>query len=319
MFSPPKRRKISDGTSIAVEASGSLAPHNETRSFGRPSFQSPTRSSLAKSHPDILQRALSKSPSRQPASKEGQDDRSELSKTASLGLRGRKALRRSLTSSPLKALRVSGDTPISSPNRHLSGTQTFSKPPRRLSKKILPTDCNFGSPFGKPSRPAGQDLSNTPEDQLALELGSTTRDPTREELKGIKWDGEFLDDDSLEPDLPPTPTQLGLEKAPDRPRGLLSSSPSARQEKRLGKRKADALQGSPLKSSSLYPAGAETEPSPQDGPFGPVSEQKHTRRTLLAELQQLRNDVAYLTKCTEKIGTDATFEDLRELGKCLLV
>ncbi|KAJ5580088.1 uncharacterized protein N7459_006073 [Penicillium hispanicum] len=324
MFSPPKRRKTSDITAVAVGAPDFVAPHNETRSPHRPSFQSPTRSSLAKSHPEVLQRALSRSPGRRPASRESQEGYPEQSNSRSVGLRDRKALRPSLggTSSPLKAPQVSSGTPTLSPSKSLGGIQSFSKPPRRLSRKILPTDFTFGSPVGKRAQPVEQDLSNTPEGQLALELGSATRESSREEPMDTNLDVGFMDGDPLEPDLPPTPTQLGLEKAPDRPRGLLSSSPSTRHEKRVRRRTADVLKGSPLKSLNFYPPAPDEGPddkgSSQEAPSTAVSGKRRMRNNLLAELRKLREDVSDLTKWTEKVESDENLEDdSRELDKIL--
>lgn len=317
MFSPPKRRKTSETTGVAVGAPESLAPHDETRSPDRPSFQSPTRSSLAKSHPEVLQRALSRSPTRRPASRGSQNDRFEQSNSRSLGLRDRKALRPSLGgSSPLKL-----GTPTLSPSKNLSGIQSFSKPPRRLSRKILPTDFTFGTPVRKQTQAAEQDQSNTAEIQLAQELGSAAKEEAKGEMEDVEQDGGFINEDPLEPELPPTPTQLGLEKAPDRRRGLLSSSPSTRHERLMRRRTADAVQGSPLKtlkSSRLGPDEVPDEYPPQDEISARTLEKQQIRRNLLVELQRLRDDVSDLTMWTGKIESNANLEDdPRELDKLL--
>ncbi|KKY14342.1 hypothetical protein UCRPC4_g06797 [Phaeomoniella chlamydospora] len=58
-------------------------------------------------------------------------------------------------------------------------------------------------------------------------------------------------DDVGEPDLPPTPTQLGISPHPDKPRGLaLSSSPSGRRARRAAKEAAEGhiMRSSPLKA-----------------------------------------------------------------------
>ncbi|KAJ5403920.1 hypothetical protein N7509_003791 [Penicillium cosmopolitanum] len=216
MLSPPKRRKTGDRSSIAISASQSREALEDRRSSpSRPSFQSPTKSSLAKSHPDVLERALSRSPVRRPVSRGAQDGPGNES-----DMRGfrRKAMRPSLgPGSPLKAPRMSigGTTLLSSPSRRASAIEAFAKPPRRMStKRINPSDFTFGSPM--PTRPAEAD---TPEGQLAQELGgSATREEDDAPILESGFDGAF-DEDPLEPELPPTPTQLGLEKAPDRTQG----------------------------------------------------------------------------------------------------
>lgn len=319
MDSPPKRRKTGENTGVAVGASQSLAPRDETRS-GPPSFQSPTRSSLARSHPDVLERALSRSPSRRPASRGSQRDRSEQPDSRAVGLRDRKALRPSLgPSSPLKAPRASVDAPILSPSRRASGIEAFSKPARRLSKKIVPGDFTFGSPVRKEMPPPQQD---TPESQLARELGSATKEPEFEGDTGIGVDNSFDDEDPLEPELPPTPTQLGLEKAPDRPMGPLSSSPTARHEKRMKRRIVERLQPSPLKSLKFQTPSIEESSDDgsvaQDEMTPAVLEKQKLRKSLAAELRSLKDDVGELTKWTGRVESDANLTgDTKDLNKFL--
>ncbi|CAI7571028.1 unnamed protein product [Penicillium pancosmium] len=310
MLSPPKRRKTGDRSSIAISASQSREALEDRRSSpSRPSFQSPTKSSLAKSHPDVLERALSRSPVRRPVSRGAQDRPGNESDTG--GFR-RKAMRPSLgPGSPLKAPRMSigGTTLLSSPSRRASAIEAFAKPPRRMStKRINPSDFAFGSPM--PTRPAEAD---TPEGQLALELGgSATREEDDAPILESGFDGAF-DEDPLEPELPPTPTQLGLEKAPDRPRGLLSSSPSMRHEKRMKRRATDVIHGSPLKSARFR------DPSPEESESLDTAIHIEEGMNLAAELQRLKKDVVDLTKWTSEIesGTDNLDQDGRELNKFL--
>ncbi|KAJ5175459.1 uncharacterized protein N7482_001336 [Penicillium canariense] len=322
MESPPKRRRTREATGAATGVSQSLAPRRESRSPSRASFQSPTRASLARSHPEVLERAISRSPSRRPTSRGNQNDRPEQTDSRSVGLRGRKALRPSLNpSSPLKAPRMSGSPMLLSPSRRASGIQAFSKPPRRLSKRISATDFTFGSPIRRQSQPA-EDLLNTPEGQLALELGTATQEADIEPEMEPDLSGGFVDDDSLEPDLPPTPTQLGLEKAPDRPRGLLSSSPSARHEKRMKRRTTDILQGSPLKTLKFQPPAGEDSnhdtDSTRDSHSAAVLEKQRSRKSLVAELRRLKDDVAELSKWAEKVDSSENLSnDTKELNKFL--
>ncbi|KAJ5632261.1 hypothetical protein N7490_008600 [Penicillium lividum] len=319
MNSPPKRRKsrdVSGGDASALQSAASRA----TKPSRRPSFQSPTRSSLAKSHPEVLERALSRSPSRRP---ESQGSREEKPDSNSIGLRGRKALRPSLsgTSSPLKAPQMSGNAPILSPTRRPSGVQSFTKPPRRLSRKIVPSDFFFGSPTRKPTQ-LTEDVSNTPEGQLALELGSATRETAMHDPGDADMGGGFMDDDDLEPELPPTPTQLGLEKAPDRGRGLLSSSPSARHEKRMKRKVTDSVPGSPLKALRFqtrdpeYAPGSDTS-SVEDELSPAALEKRKLRKSLKAELRRLKDDVADLTEWTGKMESDLNLADSKGLDHFL--
>lgn len=324
MNSPPKRRKTGETTDVAIGAPQPPVLSMESRPPSRASFQSPTRASLARSHPEVLERALSRSPSRRSPSRDSPNKSPSKDDAKSVGLRDRKALRPSLNpSSPLKATRTSGSPMMFSPSRRPSGIQAFTKPPRRLSKRISAADFIFGSPVRK-QLPLAKALSNTPEDQLALELGTATQDTGMEvEMDNNDLGGGIMDDDdSLEPDLPPTPTQLGLEKAPDRPRALLSSSPSARHEKRRKRQAADVLQGSPLKTLRYQSPAEEDTYINRDSPQGNVSaavlEKQKSRRSLQAELRRLKNDVADLSKWAEKVDSGINFSsDTNELNKFL--
>ncbi|OQE30776.1 hypothetical protein PENFLA_c002G00999 [Penicillium flavigenum] len=305
MDSPAKRRKTSETTGISVAPA---IPQNDPHRSRRPSFQSPTRASLTRSHPDLLERATSRSPARRLASKDsGQQDPRKF------GLRDRKALRPSLNASASPLTRPRGsEAPESSPNRRSSGVQAFSKPPRRISRRILPGDLVFGSPIPQRKNPE----SNTPERQLELELGSATRETDTD----IGPESSFMDEDILEPDLPPTPTQLGLEKAPDRPRGMLSSSPSRRQEKRAKRRIANALHESPLKAVNFQsppPEGLETTPD-LGGVSAAVREKRNSREKSAADLRRLRNEVAELETWAKKIESNPDLKgDTRELDQFL--
>ncbi|CAG8140012.1 unnamed protein product [Penicillium salamii] len=304
MDSPAKRRKTGEsGISLVPELS-----QNGSRRPRRPSYQSPTRASLARTNPDALERALTRSPSRQAISKEKQPKDPRV-----LGLRDRKALRPSLSASasPLTRPRQS-EGPESSPSRRASGIQAFSKPPRRISKRILPGDLVFGSPLPPPPNPD----SHTPEGQLASELGSAAGDI---ELN-LGPDPGFMDDDDAEPELPPTPTQLGLEKAPDRPRGL-SSSPSMRLEKRSRRRLHNPLHESPLKAVNFQspPSDEDTQSaSYPDGFSAAVREKQASRKKATADLRRLQKEVEELESWAKKVETNPDLKgDTRGLDQFL--
>ncbi len=72
--------------------------------------------------------------------------------------------------------------------------------------------------------------------------------------------------DGTEPELPPTPTQLGMSPKPDRPRGLAaSSSPSSRGSRRDRLRSGEVETSSPLKPKEKMRA-ARAEHVPEEGP-----------------------------------------------------
>lgn len=321
LSSPAKRRKTGETTAAAVDASQTNQQAHENNGRGnarrRPSFQSPTKANLARSHPDILARAINRSPTR-PASRgsrngSGQDEQAE---SRIFGLRDRKALRPSLTStgSPI-------DGPKQSPNRRSSGLAAFAAPPRRVSRRIGPLDLTFGTPDIKSQNPpADRRPEDTPEDQLASELDSATGDMNANDLGG---DLPLLQEGLQEPDLPPTPTQLGLERPPGRLKGLMSSSPIAQYEKRARRRVDDTFKPSPLKLKR-FGVGVESGEMPEEDPatdqalLSESALKKQTvRKDLSAELQRLKDDIAELETLTAKVNQPESrtesAEDLRRL------
>jgi hypothetical protein len=182
-------------------------------------------------------------------------------------------------------------------------------------KKVLPGDFMFGSPIPRSNAPD----SNTPEGQLALELGDATQEADTDMGSGGAMMGEdILGEDILEPDLPPTPTQLGLEKAPDRPRGMMSSSPSLRQEKRIRRRNTEPLDESPLKAvkfRSITPTGTETSFNPE---LSVAAQKKYkSRKKSATELQRLRDEVEELERWAKEIESKDNLKGDRGLDRFL--
>lgn len=300
LSSPAKRRKTSPAAAVAVDASETT--QRPLNGNSRPaSFQSPTRASLARSHHDVPSRVLSRSPTRspqRPASKGSQSGQNQQTEERVFGLRDRKALRPSLTlsGSPFKGPRLSGGLHALSSRRRSSGIPAFAAPPRRVSRKIRPSDLVPGAPKVPESNSSPRAHANTPDDQLTSELGAATRETEAD------WvlEPPVLEEEYGEPDLPPTPTELGLEKAPERPKGLLSSSPSSRREKRRRRRAREEFKSSPLR-----PGGGQTTrvgetlsmarpTSDQDEVPDAVRKRQTLKDELSAQLQQLKHEVSQL-------------------------
>lgn len=302
LSSPAKRRKTSETTAAAIDASqtNQQAHENNNRVHQRrPSFQSPTKASLARSHLNVLARALSPTRPARNGSNNGQEQEREQAESRTFGLRDRKALRPSLASnaSPIHGSQLSP--------RRQSGLAAFAAPPRRVSRKIGPLDLAFGIPETKPqNETTDRPPEDTPGDQLE-ELGGTTGDTNEDNMD----QGPSFLDGIEEPELPPTPTQLGLEKPPGRPKGLMSSSPTARYERKTQRRIDDSLKPSALKLEGLD-AG---EDSPREGSTADretLSEselkKQQTKKELFAELRQLKDEIAELEAWTEKLNQPDT-------------
>ncbi|OJJ95850.1 hypothetical protein ASPACDRAFT_47201 [Aspergillus aculeatus ATCC 16872] len=267
----------------------------------RASFQAPTRASLARAHPALLERALSRSPVRSPPKPTKADARA-------VGLRDRKALRPSLTSSgsPLKPPKKAKPSP-----RHV-----FAAPPRRVSTRITAFDLAFGSPASTQRSIEEPRHINTPDDQLTSELGSVTGD--------LDVTGDLsqpsLQEILEEPDLPPTPTQLGLGPPPGRSKGLLSSSPSSQQAKWGIRRTTDNPEQttSRLRSVNYGEADDMTEPGlTMDWESFPehILKKRKLRNELSDEMEQLKKEIAELEDWSKELsqGDEHTERDLSKL------
>jgi hypothetical protein len=213
---PSKRRKTSPTTSVDVggdESTSRSQYHASTRN--RASYQSPTKSSLSRSHPSILAR----SPGRRTSEGKGKGLRHEvlLGKTVTKGSK-------SDTAGPSPA----GLPP--SPTEGLVAVQSLYSQRSPLG----PRQPSIRKPEGYLSK-TGQNISDEPSPKSV-----TTNLPNH--------DFSHRNMSDIEPELPPTPTQLGLSPKPDRPRGLAaSSSPSSRGSRRSHLRNGHVDTSSPLK------------------------------------------------------------------------
>ncbi|RDW67119.1 uncharacterized protein DSM5745_08985 [Aspergillus mulundensis] len=213
------------------------------------------------------------------------------------GLRDRKALRPSitLTASPSGSLNLSqqSQSPLPFASQRSSGLGAFAAPPRRVSKRISASDFMFQSPSTSQEIGLSQ---NTPEDQLASELGSVTGLDMHEDVSPPSGFDE--------PDLPPTPTQLGLEPPPGRPKGLLSSSPSM-QHGKWGKRRATGdLETSPSKLRTVdYGSELENFAVTTTDVLFPQSvvKKRKLKREVSIELESLKQDIAKIEGLCDKL------------------
>ncbi|OJD15795.1 hypothetical protein AJ78_03975 [Emergomyces pasteurianus Ep9510] len=257
--SPAKRRRSNSSSAIAVSTLNTDQQHPHVNGVdiqqpqrpSRASFQSPTRASLSRSHPDVLSRVLSRSP----AKKAQQRPVSRGRQSASIGGGGVEVRRSGARGSRLpRPSSLSGtsafvtDLPIRqsipeldslSPRRESSVPVSASQPPRRSSQRSrVSFSAEPRSLLSAPRSPTR--VKDVGRGQMVEESVDNGR-PTRSSSSPNEGTGE--------PELPPTPTELGLETLPNRRRGgLSSSSPSYRVEKKRKRRMRDGVQNpSPLK------------------------------------------------------------------------
>lgn len=218
--SAAKRRKTSPTTSVAVDASNTQSNPSTPK---RASFQSPTKASLARSHPNLLPQSA---------------ERNQV-QTRGQGLRQELLSRRTSRSAP-KPSTAGPETPKQqnelARNRPADlaavGAESLSGAIRTLfnaDPSTLPASSRTPLRARQPPIRLVDSQSRIDDLQSAKQLqpeAHRSRPPSNK------------DAENDEPDLPPTPVQLGLNEQPDRPRGLASSSPgrssgSNRQRTRL--------------------------------------------------------------------------------------
>ncbi|MCJ1386155.1 hypothetical protein MMC17_009281 [Xylographa soralifera] len=326
--SPFKRRKLSPTTSIiAVDASDyqSQSIHDndvQPRTPRQASFLSPTKASLARYNPSLLPRPKSAGEGVQlpeSASKVVHRQHGEKTSRPSNGLNPVALRSTTPTSSPSKVagrLRASTASPhrdsISSARKTSNAPKPRSRKLGRASSpaKVLPISS---APIilASPPRPA-QELDGEAEDtvsqQLDFNLQASAAHP-QNDLASRPQDRIQREKDHGEPKLPLTPTQLGLEVAPEPPKGLLYSSPS----RRSGRRNGSSTKSSPLKPLDpplktyshelLGKEPATTEDATEVRPravgaqedFETITKKKILDQLLL-QYQELKNDVAELER-----------------------
>ena len=277
-----------------------MNPHpHARRPPDRASHQEPARESLARSRMESSLRATSNSSKRSPQRPMNEAE------TMAFGLRDRKALRPSLVSDA--SLRLDK----SSPRRRLSGLQAFAAPPRRVSRGILPSDLSFKSPIVTRGNTLDRGLPDSPDGQLASELSNAT---------GEANSHTDLHEGLEEPDLPPTPTQLGLERPPARPKGLLSSSPTMQHGSWGKRRSTDHLERSPSKLRNVqHGEGNEgllvSNSNMAQGLFPEsILEKRRLTTQLATEIKQLGDDIVELENWSR--GSRYSVDDIElDMGK----
>ncbi|KKZ63050.1 hypothetical protein EMCG_02551 [[Emmonsia] crescens] len=319
LASPAKRRRSNSSSAIAVSASNTdqqsqanVADIQQPQRPSRASFQSPTRASLARSHPDVLSRVLGRSPAKtahqRPVSRGresasigggGAEDRqsgiggSRLPRTSSI----------SASSTLVTELPIRQPIPklVSvSPRRGSSVPVSALQPPRRSSQR---SRISFSAePGAQLSATRPTSWSKDPGLGQVVEESVTNGRRTRSSSSPNQGNGE--------PELPPTPTELGRERLPNRPRGLLSSSsPSYRQEKKRKRRVKDGVKKpSPLKPKDTELARDNAGDDiaspriffPEEVVPDDLGEKQKLRDALSAQLERLKEDIAKIEYETQR-------------------
>jgi hypothetical protein len=256
--SPSKRRKVSPTASFAVNAS---KRNGVQTSPSRSSFLSPTKASLARFNPTLLPRPKSAGKGLQ-------------SQNSMNGYPFNQAIRSDGSTKGLNPVALRSTTPPRTPEKIKLRIRASTVSPRTpllalngdaqaVPRKDLPKNGEVISRRRSKGISARENLSASPirdmneneeriqsiaSAQLELELqSSTTQNSSHAPSPHLGHDKLVLSVEG-EPELPPTPTQLGLEEAPEPPKGLLYSSPS----RRTAQKRSAKMKSSPLKDKDLH-------------------------------------------------------------------
>ncbi|KAJ1337942.1 hypothetical protein MN608_00799 [Microdochium nivale] len=278
---------MADHDKISTKASAAGAAAGKLR---RPSFASPTKSSMARANPDIVKR-------RSAQIMQGGEEEGEYP----------------LASDP--------NEPGS--GNHDSGAADTQARPRKAAAPAAAGSTgqrgrSFAKPMPRPFPPRAQD-----EDDLVDPF-------RRKGLRRSPPPGVLPRIEPEEPDLPPTPVQAGLSDpaaAISSPSGI-HSSPSKRAKRNRGL--SERFKGSPLKQPPLQDAGIPADPSspstakePRSAPeklqqgksenprrphkarrvkeSDQLATQRATRDSLLYEIASLKRDLAMLNRESERL------------------
>ncbi|KAI4860132.1 hypothetical protein F4820DRAFT_453209 [Hypoxylon rubiginosum] len=305
--SAPKRRKTSPASSVPVGVSSAppTSDGSARRSTRRrvPSFASPTKASLARSNPDILERRNASRPSDLIDAPAASEAGSPMADESDAFLRGESIAEQTeggaeTTNRDAQLTQYSSTGQPRSPTRHARGAMA-SKPrrtPNRPSPRPLPPPSADEEELINPFR--GRVLRRSPPPDAPLQE---------------------------EPELPPTPTQKGISDPASvhtSPMGI-HNTPTKRP--RRSKALAERIKSSPLKQPPLRPPDQVREFAREDSPsqtakqrlraqpqsrkrkrkvyparhveeIDPLAERKGVRDALLAEVARLKADVELATR-----------------------
>ena len=287
----------------------------------RASFMSPTKASLARFNPNLLPRSRSVGTSAQAEFAVNANQPQSPRRLNALPLRPTTPTsdKKRFSASPVRPLSTSPTKKtqpiagsLSAPPRRQSGT------PGRASEPVsTPSDTQVQTISNPPSRPpqVNDVVEATLPSAQAMPTKESRRDPGNLTANSLS---RTVGHEAEEPQLPPTPEELGLEARPEPPKGILSSSPT----RRVTRRRA-ALKKSPLKprdepvdgtsggipqppaDTQNLPLFATTDPEAQrigdtdevDDPE--VARRKELLEQLFAQKAQLEADVTILGKAIE--------------------
>lgn len=236
--SPAKRRRL-DKSTAGTDSGADIEPslNQQPTTPTRASYLSPTKSSLARSHPHLVSRSTSR-PENGPR---GRQLRDEILRP---------------TSEPSETLSATVSLPPFATN-HIDQSERGTSEDQTATNSAHTASDNAPNQTKPSTRPRSHYREQQP-------VSRTRRSATVEEEplphlfkpilvpKPSSASRPGSRNRSEELDLPPTPVQLGISTMPDRPRGLASSSSPRGSKSGSGKRRRRRTEG-PITSSPLKP------------------------------------------------------------------
>lgn len=302
--SPSKRRKTSPTRSIPIDASNSDLYARDKHDaqldlIRRASFMSPTKASLSRFNPDILAESRSAGNGHRES-----DIRSprRLNPTplrpipdTPLGRLSASPIRE-LSLSPSRRSQSIGDG-LASPARRRSHTPGAALPQREPSPDtiVLAPANRFEQEIEK---------SLLEEERLAQAVRRSARRTRGNRLSFLPTS---VDEAQEEPDLPPTPEQLGLGKRPSPPEGLLESSTSA---KALKRKDTVHTEQPPEANANAIAKPMNNDPTPEleEEESQEIVDRREKLAQCSAQFQSLQSDIAVLEDEVQRSrdkGTDS--------------
>lgn len=218
----PKRQRLS-------EADG---PRSQPATPTRASFQSPTKASLARSHPNLLGRSPGRD-GNSGAYSRGRNLRLSLLANRTVSLDGEAGASIPLLQNPKRGADITPQAPITvaSEKEGFSAAimRAFTENRPRPSTSVRSPLTSRQPSASRP--PRNDDRSPSPAKDAIPSFMRPTLVPRPESSSSS------IRQASSEPELPPTPVQLGLEPPAERPRGLISSSSPGGSRSNSGKKR----------------------------------------------------------------------------------
>ncbi|KAI2633271.1 hypothetical protein GGS26DRAFT_76079 [Hypomontagnella submonticulosa] len=301
--SASKRRKTSPTTSVPIDGSAPPSDGSVRRSTRRqiPSFASPTRASLARSNPDILERRNA--------------SRTRLSSDAPVASEADGFFADMLSQQNPDIERNGSDTEAADGREVQRAQPPLANPPWSPVRRA--TGAMAARPRRTPNKPSPRPLPppSTEEEELVNPFRGRV-------LRRSPPPGAPLPE---EPELPPTPTEKGMSdpaSVQTSPMGI-HNTPTKRP--RRSRALAERIKSSPLKQPPLRPPEIVTESAREESPSrtkfkrlkaqpqsrkrrrkshparnveepDPLAEKKELRDSLLAEIAQLQSDLKLATR-----------------------